>query len=1782
MTIIELLDRLRELNITLWAEGDRLRFQAPKGALTDELRAMLAEHKAEVLVLLREAATATQAEHTPIRRAPHDDRLPLSFAQQRLWFLDQLEPNSPLYNIISAVRLTGRLDTSALQRSFDAIAERHAVLRTTFATVDQQPVQVIAPPAPIDIRFIDLRHLPAAEREATAQELAGKDALQPFDLRRGPLLRVTLLQLEATEHVVLFTMHHIISDGWSIGVMIRELATLYLAFADGRPHRVPSGHGTRLPELPIQYVDFAVWQRQWLQDQVLDQQLACWQQQLKGAPAALELPTDRPRPLRQTFRGATLPLDMPPVLSQALNTLSKREGATLFMTLLAAFQTLLFRYSGQDDILVGSPIANRTRPELDGLIGMFVNTLVLRTDLSGNPTFVELLRRVRQVALDAFAHQDLPFERLVEAIQPTRDLSRSPLFQVVLVLQNAPAEVVELPGLALQPIAVASNTAKFDLTLSITEQANGLAGALEYNTDLFDRTTIERMIGHFQTLLAGLAADPEQRIGDLPLLTEAERHQLLVEWNATAANYPQDVCLHTLIEAQAARTPAATAVVFEGETLTYAALNDRANQLAHHLRALGVRSETHVAICIERSLDLVVGLLGILKAGGCYVPLDPSYPPERLRFMLEDAQAHVLLTQQRLLGALPATDAQIVALDAQAAQIAQESTAPVCSGVTPEHLAYIIYTSGSTGRPKGAMISHRGLVNYLSWCTRAYNLSAGSGTPVHSPIGFDLTVTSLFAPLITGQRVLLLPEDHGLEGLGAALAPDAAFSLVKLTPAHVDLLNTMLPANTLAGCANALIIGGEALRAETVSAWRAFAPQTRLINEYGPTETVVGCCVYEVPPTGDVPSVVPIGRPIANTQLYILDRHLNPVPVGVAGELYIGGDGVGRGYLNRPDLTATQFIPDPFSDRPGARLYRTGDLARYLPDGVIDFLGRIDHQVKLRGFRIELGEIEAVLTQHPQIREAVVLVRQHKTGDARLVAYVVEEQRNKGTKEQRNKDASTDSPPSPVATEAEARRGSGQGGRGDEGLAQNQSEGLIPALRAFLKERLPDYMLPSAFVVLETLPLTVNGKVDRRALPEPDAARPEIEHAFVAPRNPVEQTLAEIWQAVLGVEQIGIHDNFFALGGHSLLATQLVARVRDALQVDVPLRDVFAVPTVTEMAALIETIHADGNTKDDTPPLRPVDRDGPQLPSFTQERFWFLSQLEPASPLYNISAMLRIAGPLDSRVFSQSLNALISRHEILRTTFMLVEGQPMQVIAPHTPIDLPYIDLRSLPAAEREATAQELADEDALRPFDLAHGPLLRITLIQLDDTVFRVLFTTHHIIFDGWSTGLLVGELWQLYSAFAQDEQPALPELPVQYADYAVWQRSWFHGEALERKLRYWKSQLGSENSRGAVPLLDLPTDRPRPSMLSFSGKTIKFTLPQPLTDAVVALSQHEQATLFMTLLAVWQTLLFRYSGQDDIAIGTPTANRNRRELEPLIGCFINTIVIRTDLSGAPSFRELLGRVRQSTLGAFDHQDLPFEVLVDALQPARDLSHNPIFQVMFVMQNTPMPPIDQSEFQLSMADIETRTAKTDLSLEIVPIGAALVGTLVYNTDLFDRTTIERMLAHYMTLLEGIVANPELPITHVPLLTEAERRQMLIDWNRSAAEYPRDAAVHQLIEAQAARSPETTAIVYEGTSLTYAELNARANQLAHYLRDQGVGPDVLVALMVERSLEMIEGMLAILKAGGAYVPLDPAYPAERLQYMLSHSRAAVILTQNRLISRLPEHQAQVFRLDADW
>jgi len=1033
---------------------------------------------------------------------------PLSFGQQRLWFIDQLEPGNPAYNISFAIRLEGSLKVTLLERSLNEIVRRHEILRTTFSIVNGQPVQIIAPSLRLILSVVDYQELPELERESEVQRVATQESQQPFDLTHGPLLRAKLVRLGQQKYRLLLTMHHIILDGLSAEVFIQEMVTLYKAFL--------TESSLPLPELSIQYKDFVYWQRQWLQGEPLETQLNYWKQQLEGVPAVLQLPTDYPRPAVQTFRGASQSLALPQTLTDKLKALSHQEGVTLFMVLLAAFQTFLYRYTGQNDIPVGSPIANRNHSELKELIGFFVNTLVLRTNLGGNPSFRELLGRVRQVALGAYTHHDLPFEQLVETLRPQRDVSYNPLFQVSFTLQNAP-QLEEIPGLTLNQLKVERLTSQFDLSLFIEIKPGELTASFEYNTDLFENATITRMLGHFSNLLEGVVANPDQRLSDLPLLSEAEQHQQLVVWNDTQTEYPKDLCIHQLFEAQVERSPDATAVVFENQQLTYRELNNRANQLAHYLQKLGVAPDVLVGIYMERSLEMVIGLLGILKAGGAYVPLDPSYPKERLSFMLSDSQASVLLTQQKLVAALSEHQTRVIYLDDYQKLTASESEENLVSGVKPENLAYVIYTSGSTGKPKGTMIPHRGIVNYLSWCTKTYSVADGCGAPVHSSIGFDATITSLFSPLLVGQKVVLLPEEEEIEALSTLLCSQSNFSLVKITPAHLEMLSKLLPSSEVASQTRALIIGGEALLGKNLLFWHQNASQTRLINEYGPTETVVGCCVYEVPNQTPLLGAIPIGRPIANTQIYLLDRNLRPVPIGVPGEMYISGDGLARGYLNRPELTAEKFIPNPFSSQPGVLCYKTGDLARYLPNGEIEYLGRIDHQVKVRGFRIELGEIESILSQHPAVREVVVLAREEQPGDKQLVAYIVPGQEQ-----------------TPTTSE----------------------------LRNYLKEQLPEYMVPSVFILLKVMPLTPNGKVNRHALPAPDGLRPSLAATYEAPRSEMERTLTTIWQEVLHLEKVGVNDNFFDLGGNSLLMVQVHNKLKESFNWNLSIIEMFQNPTI--------------------------------------------------------------------------------------------------------------------------------------------------------------------------------------------------------------------------------------------------------------------------------------------------------------------------------------------------------------------------------------------------------------------------------------------------------------------------------------------------------------------------------------------------------------------------------------------------------------------------------------------
>ena len=1123
-TIRELLSEARSLGVQLWSEEERLRYSAPKGVITPSLRQELKERKAEILKFLQQTDSGSALAIEPILR---DSQLPLSFAQERLWFLDRLESNSSLYYLSRAVRLNGNLNVRVLQQALDAIVARHETLRTNYFAENDNPIQIITAPQAVELQVIDLQQYEPAERETQLQKLLQQESQRPFNLTSDIMLRGCLLQLAPQEQVLLLVMHHIASDGWSMGILWKQLTQVYQAFLNGQPNP--------LPKLPIQYADYAVWQRNWLSGEVLDQQLNYWQQQLAGANPVLELPTDRPRPPVQTYRGASQSVVIPETLTKHLKQLCRQEGVTLYMTLLATFQTLLYRYSRQEDIIVGSPIAGRNRAEIEGLIGFFVNTLVLRTDLSGNPSFRELLKRVRSVTLDAYSHQDLPFAKLVEELQPERSLSYSPLFQIMFVLQNAPGQAGGgLLGLTETPVQLPTETAKFDLTLSVVEKDGVLVGLWEYNTDLFDAATIKRMSAHFQTLLEGIVDNPNRPIATLPLLTKAEQHQLLVEWNDTQQDYPVDKCIHQLFEEQVERTPNAIAVTFEGQQLTYRELNNRANQLAHYLQQLGVKPNVLVGIYVERSLEMIVGLLGILKAGGAYVPIDPGYPQKRLAFILEDTQASMLLTQEKWLQRLPNDRLQTTCLDSEWNKIAQNSQdTPVCEA-TPDSLIYVIYTSGSTGQPKGVMISHRGICNMLYWKQSNVKLSATDKVLQTYPFSFDASVCQIFWPLcFGGQLIVARPDGHKDTAYLVRTISEQQITIIGLVP---SMLRFLLEEKGIENCKSLkhAICGGEVLGIELVERfYERLNLDNVLQNEYGPTEASMVTSYWNCQLENY--NVAPIGRPIDNFQVYILDEYLQPVPIGQPGELHIGGVGLATGYLNRPKLTAEKFIFNPFSQKPEARLYKTGDLVRYLPDSNLELIGRIDNQVKIRGFRIELGEIETVLARHSDLREVVVIAREDVPGDKHLVAYVV----------------------------------------------ADQEQPLSSQLRSFVQERLPSYMVPSAFVFLDTIPLTPNGKVDRRALPAPDRSSIELENNFVPPRNSTEETLAAIWSEILGVERIGIHDNFFELGGHSLQATSVISRLNQTFSVELSLPHIFEKPTVADLAIAVTTESQFEHTEDE-------------------------------------------------------------------------------------------------------------------------------------------------------------------------------------------------------------------------------------------------------------------------------------------------------------------------------------------------------------------------------------------------------------------------------------------------------------------------------------------------------------------------------------------------------------------------------------------------------------------------
>ncbi len=1543
-----------------------------------------------------------------IEPAVRPDPMPLSFAQQRMWFLDQLEPGSAVYNFPVAVQLRGPLDLPVLEQVFTHIFERHESLRTRIPTIDGVGVQVIDVPQAIKIPVVDLSALPADGRESAARAAIDREAATPFDLARGPLARVGLLRLGDQEHVLLITMHHAISDGWSIGVIHREFTTLYPALLQGQP--------SPLPALPIQYADFTLWQQRHLQGRVLQRQIDFWKQHLHGAPALLELPTDRPRPAVQRYRGATLPFQFDRPLTEQLLALSMRAGATPYMSLLSALGVLLSRYSRQPEVVIGSPIANRNQPGLEPMVGYFANTLALRHTIDPDASFLDLLARTKEHTLNAHAHQDLPFERLVDALNIPRSLSYTPVFQVLFVLQMRNIEYGESAlalnagqRLTLRPLPNEAGVAKFDLSFDLRETAEGLAGTVEYNTDLFDRVTIERLVRHFRTLLSAIVADPAQRLGQLPWLDARERRQVLVDWNDTHAEYPPDSTIHQLFEEQVRRTPQATALVSgpgsEAHSLTYAELNERANQLAHHLIAHDVQPDQLVGLCMARSLEMIVGILGILKAGAAYLPIDPAYPEERLAYMLSDAKVRLLVTQETLVATRPSLTAlpvdeeadshamTVFCLDRDADQLrglskrnpSRHDRADVTT-LHPDDLAYCIYTSGSTGRPKGVGITHRSAATFIHWALGVFDKAALSNVLASTSVCFDLSIFEMFVPLACGGRVTVVGNILDLVSAGSPVP----VTLINTVPSAIAQLHE---AQAIPVTVKVVNLAGEALQNALVQRVYTQGSIEKIYNLYGPTESTT-YSTYALTERGSSRPVT-IGKPVANTQVYLLDAQLNPVPVGVAGEVHIAGAGLARGYLNRPELTAERFLRNPFEAEAGggARMYRTGDLARYLPDGHLDYLGRVDHQVKARGYRIELGEVEAALVALPAVRDAVVLAREDVPGDKRLVAYLV-----------------IDTAHAADATHAHA-------------------------LRDALGRTLPDYMVPPHLVFLDRLPLNANGKVDRQALPAPDAASLAAE-AYVAPRTDTEQRLAAIWSALLGLplQHVGLHDNFFALGGHSLLATQLVSRIGQSLNAVLPIVAVFGSPTLEGLARAVDAAKTRGRGAG-LPAIVPMRRDQPLPLSYAQQRLWFIHEHLPGRKTdYNMAYALRLTGVLDVAALRVAVQALVARHEILRTTFVMRAGgdAPVQVVHAHQPVDVP---VRAV--TEAEVTAQ--AEAHANHVFDLTHGPLLKLTLLRLAAESHVLLLNMHHIVSDGWSLGVMARELSHLYGAARRGEAASLPSLAVQYADYAHWQRSL----DLSAHVAHWQAALASYGEG-----VSLPGDK---ATLPSSGMTRRLVhrYPDVFAQGLWQSSVAHGATPFMMLLTGLLVVLARRTGRDDIAIGTTAAGRDDAGVEPLIGFFINILPIRVDLSGDPTGAELIERVKQAALGAYEHQALPYEqILAAGSGPGRP--HRPgrgadtsLVPVMLRHQNFPDIAFEGELGQLAgqRLPMAEQAVKCDIDLQFYGQGRSLELVVEYAADRYAPASMARLVHDHQRILDALLLAPERPLSSYELPTAASAPQ---------------------------------------------------------------------------------------------------------------------------------------------
>jgi amino acid adenylation domain-containing protein len=1647
-----------------------------------------------------------------------------SHGQRGLWFIQQLDADSCAYNMAWPARIESALDAGALHRAFIRLVERHPALRTLFVQ-DGDGVRLETPQR-WDSLLQFRSHDASGWSEAAVQDAVTAAYRVPFQLQTGPTLRVDLFTTAPDRHVLLVVAHHIAVDGWSMTVLLRDLGALYTAER--------TGGRAALPALPWTMQDHVAWQRRMLDGPAGAALWQRWRERLSGELPVLELSPGAPR-TRQRAGGRSAAFALDAELSAAVRRLARQQGCTVYVVLLAAYCVLLARGTRSDDLVIGTPMAGRSRDELRDMIGYFVNLVPLRARVSPGLTFAGLLAQLRDTVLAAMDDQDLPFDLLVERLRPERDASRGPLVEALFeyrqlqhegelvwltVTEDDPQRfaIGELACVGRYPLV--QQEGKFDLQLEMADLSDAIAGVWKYRPAIISDDRIAGMTRHLSVLLRAAVARPDAAVDALPIMDDDERRQMLQLSRArTRVDAPHR--LHRWFEAQAAAEPDAIAVVDGLDQLSYGELNRRANQIAHELRARGVVPGQLVGLCVERSAAIVIGQLAILKAGAAYLPLDPELPADRLALYVRDADIAVALGDAATQGRLALPGPGMLALDGLG-RGRPEDNLDLDVEIDRDAPAYVIYTSGSTGRPKGVVISHHNVARLLVATQPRFGFGPRDVWTLFHSYAFDFSVWEIWGALLHGGRLVVVPRaaTRSPELLHALLCSEGV-TVLNQTPGAFRELSQI---DELAGSGAVLalrvvIFGGEALAPGSLAGWvQRHGDRPRLVNMYGITETCVHVSYRELS-QGDVLHATssPIGGAIDDLSLYVLDDHMALVPAGVPGEIYVGGPGLAHGYLGRPGTTAERFVPDPFGTEPGQRLYRTGDLARRVPGSDdVEYLGRIDSQVKIRGFRIELGEIEHALRSQPAVRDAVVVVDRQADGDQLLIAYVV------------------------------PRR---------EAVATSDAE-LTAALRDALAARLPAYMVPAAIVATERLPLNHNGKLDRKLLPAWRTAR--AADNYEPPRSELERRLAAIWTELLPVERVGRGDRFFHIGGHSLLATRLILRVRHELAVELPILEIFEHPMLAEFAARVAAALPDAPPDAPADAIARVDRSAAAPLGLAQHRLWFLDRLDAGNPVYNVPMQFRLSGRLDRDALARSLETIAARHEVLRTSFPVVAGQPVQRIAPPADFALSVVDLRELAPDVAEARAHEIATAAYHEPFDLGAGPLWRGQLLILGDDEHWLVLCAHHAVLDGWSVNLYLGELTALYLAAVTGAAPVLPALDVQYVDFSEWQRHRLAGDALRPQIEYWKAQLAD-----APTVLEIPGDRPRPPVQRFRGGMVPFALTAQQTRAVRRLALDEQATPFIVLLAAFQALLHRWTGQRDLLVGSPVAGRPRREVEHLLGCFVNNLVFRARFDAVPAFRALLRATRSDALGAYEHQDLPFEVLVDVLAVERDLSRNPVFQVMFALQNTPRSALEIPGLRMASVMPDSRIAKFDLSLNLTEDAAGFTGFFEYNSELYDRQTIEGLAGSFAALLDHALGDPDCPVDRLDVLSDAQRRRVLEAWNPARDTAPPRRTIGEQFTAQlAARGAERCLITRRG-ALSYAEVAARAGEVARWLVREGTGPGIRVGICMDRTAELPIAMLGVLLAGGACVPMDPKYPRDRLAFMAADSGAALVIADAR-------------------